>query len=71
MTLEEAKVELPNFDFFRRCVCDECTANDWYCPSDCESLVRAKRIPFEKIQIEFAKFDGELWKVMRYIKDRR
>ena len=71
MTLDKAKEELPDFKWLRHTMCNNCTANDWYCPDDCVMLEQAKRIPFEKIQKAYARHDGELWKVARYIKQAK
>lgn len=71
MTIEEAKEYIPDFDVFRRAVCDSCTANDWYCPSDCEALVKAKKLDYDRILKCYARNDGELWKVIRYIRQAR
>lgn len=71
MTIEQAREEMPNIDYFLSSVCVICTANDWYCPTYCHDLEKAQRMPFEKIQKAYARHDGELWKVMRYIRQAR
>lgn len=71
MTLEEAKEELPNIDYFCISVCDICTANDWYCPSYCGVLEKARRMSFERIQKAYARHDGDLCGVIKYIKGAR
>ena len=71
MTLEEVKVEMPTFGSFAQLVCDNCKANDWYCPTLCEELEKASRIPFDIIQERFAYHDGDLAKVMKYIRDTK
>lgn len=71
MTIEEAKEECPTFDFFISDACCQCTANDWYCPSLCHDLKKAERMPFEKIQAAYARHDGDMKKIFRYIKQFR
>lgn len=71
MTIEQARQEMPNIDYFLSVACGCCTANDWYCPSYCYDLEKAQKMPFEKIQQAYARHDGEIWKVMRYIKQAR
>ena len=66
MTLKEAKEEIPDFNTFRKMLCNNCVANDWYCPSDCKTLVKAKRL-FEYIQDAYARHDGDLQKICAYI----
>lgn len=62
---------MPNIEYFLESVCGTCTANDWYCPSYCHDLEKAQQMPFEKIQAAYARHDGEIWKIMRYIKQAR
>lgn len=57
-----------NFDEFRSISCNLCTANEWYCPSDCDTLCKAKNIPFEKIQKSIKRNEEDYSKVFRYIK---
>lgn len=71
MTIEKAKKEMPNIEYFLAVACGECTANDWYCPKYCEDLEKAKKMPFEKIQQAYARHDGMIYKVMQYIKRAR
>lgn len=71
MTIEEAKREMSNIDYFLAVACEECTGNDWYCPKHCDVLEKAKKMPFEKIQQAYARHDGMMYKVFRYIKQAR
>lgn len=71
MTLEEAKNEIPDFKWFAKICCDNCTANDWYCPSYCPELKKASSIPFDIIQEKYARYDGDLSKVVRFIKNTK
>lgn len=71
MTLEEAKEEYPDFRVFQNNTCLRCTANDWYCPSLCDVLEKATRIPFGDIQKAIARNDDDIVKTIRYIKQRK
>lgn len=68
MTIDEVKEEIPTVNSFIQQSCNCCNANDWYCPSLCNDLEKAKRMPFEKIQKAYARHDGDMKKVFRYIK---
>lgn len=68
MTIEEARQDIPEFDTFRNICCNNCTANDWYCPSDCEMLTKGREIGYERILKAYARNDGDISKVCRYIK---
>ena len=67
MTNEEAREEMPDFKWFRHECCEYCS-NDWYCPSDCDFLVKARSIPFSKIQECYARHNGDWQKISSYIK---
>ena len=71
MTYEEAKREIPDFESFRIDCCNHCTGNDWYCPSDCEMLEKARKLDFDRILKCYARHDGDLRKVSRYIKETK
>lgn len=71
MTLEEAKQEIPNFKAFKNWCCTRCTANDWYCPSNCDLLDKAEKMNFEDIQKSYARNAGDDVKVCRYIKQKK
>ena len=71
MKIEEAKEEIPTIECFLDVSCNQCTANDWYCPSYCDDLEKARKMPFEKIQQAYARNDGDMRKVFRYIKQYR
>lgn len=71
MTIEEAKEKIPTIESFIQESCNHCTANDWYFPSLCDDLEKAKRMPFEKIQAAYARHGGDMVKVHRYIKQFR
>lgn len=68
MTIEEAKEECPTIDYFIHSACFCCTANDWYCSYFCDHIKKAQRMPFEKIQAAYARNDGDMKKIIRYIK---
>lgn len=67
MTISEAKNDIKDIEQFRNSVCMSCTANDWFCPSYCNILEKAERIDFNKILKSYARNDGDIWKVIRYI----
>lgn len=71
MTPEEAREEIPDIQSFLYHACSMCNANDWYCTGYCEDLTKAQKMPFSKILEAYARHDGEMWKVMRYIKNAR
>ena len=71
MTIDEAIEHIPNFELYAKICCDNCTANDWYCPSYCPELEKASMIPFNIIQEKYAQYDGDLRKVVRYIKNTK
>lgn len=68
MTYEQAKEELGDIDAFCHQMCVSCTANDAFCPSDCDDLQKARQLDFDRIVKCYARSDGDLWAVMRYIK---
>lgn len=71
MTIDEAKEQISTFERFAEETCINCVANDWYCPSYCPELEKAQRIPFNIIQEQYAKYDGDPVKMHRYIKNTR
>lgn len=69
MTLEQARIEIPDIDTFCKMCCYCCTANDgYYCPSECETLEKARKLDFDRIVKSYARNDGDMIKVDRYIK---
>lgn len=67
MTYEQAKEQIPDFEGFKSECCQNCTSNDWYCPSDCEMLEKVRKLDYDRILKCYAKHDGDLRKVERYI----
>lgn len=67
MTVDKAKNELRDINYFCKYACNMCTANDWYCPTECDTLQKARRIGFENIVKSYARNDGDWAKVFRYI----
>ena len=67
MNKQEALDEIPDIDTFCRICCDRCTGNDYYCPSECDTLTKARKLDFDRIVNCYAKHDGDLNKVKRYI----
>lgn len=41
--------------------------NDWYCPSDCDLLEEASKLDYDIILKAYARNDGDLNKVCRYL----
>jgi hypothetical protein len=66
MRIEDAIEEMPDFECFRKESCDNCT-NDWYCPGDCDFLIKASKISFERLQKCYARNDGDWQKISRYV----
>lgn len=71
MTIEKAKEEIPDFETYAKICCNDCSATYWYCSSYCPELEKASRIPFDIIQKKYAQYDGDLRKVVRYIKNTK
>lgn len=71
MTLDEARKKLGNIDDFCKSACSVCTANDWYCPTECDTLRKARRMNFDRIIKSYARNDGDLSKVFRFIKEAK
>lgn len=71
MTIEETKAYIPDFDAFRKEVCNICTANDWYCPSECGTLKKARQLDFNRILKCYARNGGDMQKVINYIRTAR
>lgn len=71
MNNKEALEELVDIDYFCKHACDTCTANDWYCPSECEMLKKARKLDFDRIIKCYAKHNGDMCKVFRYIKNTK
>lgn len=68
MTIEQAQEEIPDIDSFCTHCCDRCTGNEWYCPSECEVLQKARKLDFARILKCYARHCGDLDKVSQYIK---
>ncbi|MCM1059818.1 MAG: hypothetical protein NC452_05950 [Eubacterium sp.] len=71
MTTEEARKEIPDIESFCRQSCTLCTSNDWYCPTYCDMLQKARRMDFERIVEAYARNDEDMAKVYRYIKQAK
>lgn len=67
MTVDEARNELQDINCFCKYACNMCTGNDWYCPTECDTLQKARRIDFENIVKCYARNAGDWAKVFRYI----
>lgn len=71
MTIKEAKEYIPDFEAFRNEFCSVCVANDWYCPNVCDTLLKAGELDYNRILKCYARHDGEMYKVFRWIKQAR
>lgn len=71
MTIKQATELIPDIEAFKKELCNACVANDWYCPSDCDCLKKAQRMDFERILKSYARNDGDLKKVIRFIYQAR
>ena len=69
MTIIEALKEIPNIDVFCCTCCNYCTAVEDYCPSECDTLEKARRLDFILIVECYARYDGDLRKVCNFIKN--
>lgn len=63
--------EFDNFKEFKLHVCVKCTANDAYCPSNCDLLEKARKMPLEIINQAYSRHGGDMQRVCRYIKQYR
>ena len=63
--------EIPNIEAFCRTACDACEGGGWSCPSWCDTLEKARKMPFEKIKSEYIRNGGDFRAVWRYIKQYR
>ena len=68
MTEQKARDDIQDIDSFCKWVCDCCQNNDWYCPSECDVLQKARKLNFDRIVKCYARHDGDLDKVCNYIK---
>lgn len=68
MTVEQCKDEYGNdADTMCRILCGFCTSNDWYCPSDCESMEWVRK-NYEKAINRMAKLDGDYVEFFKRLK---
>lgn len=69
MTIEKAKQEIPDFDTFATKYCDMCM-HDVFCDFYCCTIAKAERI-FDHVQKVYARHNGDMAKVERYIKNAK
>lgn len=67
MTYEQALNEIGDIDEFCITVCNEGCGFDLYCPTECPTLLKARELDFKQIIKSYARNDGDLNKVCRYI----
>lgn len=70
MTIEEAKEYIPDFEAFCKEVCDNCGVY-FYCRIYCNLLRKAERMDFNRILKCYARHDGEMYRVLRWLKHAR
>lgn len=64
---EQAKEDLKDINNFCHLACVHCN-NDWFCPSHCAMLEKAKKLDFDLLVKSYARNEGDWSKVFRYIK---
>lgn len=69
MTIEQARECIPDFNAFENEFCNSCVANNWYCPYRCPVLKKALKMDFERILKSYARNDGDLTKVSRFLRE--
>lgn len=67
MTVEEVKKEYGDVNTLCKILCNSCTANDGYCPTDCKSIAWVRR-NYDKAIQKLAEYDGEEWTVLNKAK---
>ena len=70
MYYAEAQAEIIDFSTFCRISCNSCNS-EWYCPSYCDVLEKASKMDFDLIIRAYARNDGDMQKVFRYIKNTK
>jgi hypothetical protein len=71
MTIEETKEEYGyNADELCKNLCYLCTTNDWYCPSDCDTIAWIRN-NYDKAIERLAKLDGDYVEMCRRIHRHR
>ena len=73
MTIEEAREQIPHFGTFRRMVCSDCpfTTKKFCLWHDCDEMNKARAMDFNRILKCYARHDGEMHKVLRWLKQAR
>lgn len=69
MTLDEAKKEIPTFDSFADKFC-ACCYNDVICNMHCKTMQKVEKM-FDRVQQAYARHDGDIMKIDRYIKNAK
>ena len=68
MTVEQVKEEFGNTaDVLCQSICDNCTANDWYCPTYCSTCEWVQRNSDKAVE-RLAKLDGDLYTFCKRVK---
>ena len=68
MTVAEVKEEYGDTaESLCRHICTSCTANDWYCPSYCDTCLWVQR-HYDKAITRLADLDGDLYEFCKRVK---
>lgn len=68
MNVDYSLVGVPDINTICGMICDDCTANDWYCPSDCDLLIKLKKMDRNKIFKKYVDSQGDTVAVAKYVK---
>lgn len=68
VNMEEKFETIDNFCAY---VCSGACKEEWFCPTECELLQKARKMPLKKINTKWIEHDGDIRKVARYIKNYR
>ena len=60
--------EWDSIDTFAQEICYRCTANEWYCPTECDFLIKARRYPIDRINKTFNECGEDYRKLTQRIK---
>ena len=53
---------------FEREICDNCIANDWYCPTPCEFIEKTRKYKYKRLKNAYIDVGGDLQLLTRRIK---
>jgi hypothetical protein len=67
MTVLEARNDIQNIEQLCNRICCNCPVDELFCPTPCIELEKAIRMPFEKLLRCYARSNGDLKEVLKYI----